>query len=74
MEWKTADFFDGDTLNISKVMTRFSKHPDKIDQILEFVVEKVEHFTEFKVKKEHLQEKYDHKLRDLYAEYMSEED
>ena len=54
-------------------MSQMSQHPDKMDQIIEFVVDKVEHFTEFRVKKEHLKEKYDHKLKDLYAEYMTEE-
>ncbi len=53
-------------------MQQFSQHPDKMDQIVEYVVEKVKHFTEFSVKKEHLKEKYDHKLKDLYAEYMTE--
>ena len=72
MERKKEDFFDWDKLNKQKVMTQFSQHPDKMDQILDYVVEKVEHFTEFKVKREHLKEKYDHKLKDLYAEYMEE--
>jgi hypothetical protein len=57
---------------MSKVMQQFSQHPDKMDQIMDFVIKKVEHFTEFKTKKEHLKEKYDHKLKDLYAEYMEE--
>jgi hypothetical protein len=57
---------------MQKVMTQMSQHPDQMDKIIGFVVEKVEHFTEFKTKKEHLKEKYDHKLKDLYAEYMSE--
>ena len=70
MERKTEDFFDWDKLSMSKVMSQFSQHPDKMDQILEFVIGKVKHFTEFEVKKEHLKEKYDHKLKDLYAEYM----
>ena len=43
-----------------------------MDKIVEYVAWKVEHFTEFHVKKEHLKEKYDHKLKDLYAEYMEE--
>lgn len=72
MERKTDDFFDWDKLNVTKVMQQFSAHPDKMDQIVEYVVEKVKHFTEFSVKKEHLKEKYDHKLKDLYAEYMEE--
>ena len=72
MERKTEDFFDGDKLNMQKVMSQFSQHPDQMDRILEYVIEKVEHFTEFRVKKEHLKEKYDHKLNELYAEYMRE--
>lgn len=73
MERKTEHFFDGDKLNISKVMKAFSEHPDQMDKIVQYVTDKVEHFTEFRVKKEHLKEKYDHKLKDLYAEYMEEE-
>lgn len=70
MERKTEQFFDWDKLNMQKVMTQFSQHPDKMDQILNYVVEKVEHFTEFKVKKDHLKEDYDNAVKDLYAEYM----
>lgn len=73
MERKTEHFFDWDKLNMQKVMTQLSQHPDKMDKIIEYVVGKVEHFTEFKTKREHLKEKYDHKLKDLYAEYMTEE-
>lgn len=72
MERKTEHFFNGDKLDISKVMKAFSEHPDQMDKIVQYVVEKVQHFTEFEVKKEHLKEKYDHKLKDLYAEYMEE--
>ena len=72
MERKTEHFFDGDKLNMSKVMQQISQHPDQMEKIIEYVVWKVEHFTEFHTKKEHLKEKYDHKLKDLYAEYMEE--
>lgn len=72
MERKTEQFFDGDKLSMSKLMNQLAQHPQDMEKILKYVYEKVEHFTEFKVKKEHLQEKYDHKMRDLYAEYMSE--
>jgi len=72
MERKTEDFFDWDTVSIQKVLNQISQHPDKMDSILNYVVEKVEHFTAFKVKKEHLKEKYNHKLNELYAEYMRE--
>ena len=72
MELKTEQFFDSDKLSMSKLMNQLAQHPQDMEKILKYVYEKVEHFTEFKVKKEHLQEKYDHKMRDLYAEYMSE--
>lgn len=72
MERKTEDFFDGDKLSMNKLKSQLQQHPQDMETILEYVFEKVEHFTEFKVKKEHLKEKYDHKLRDLYAEYMEE--
>lgn len=72
MERKTEHFFDGDKLNHQKLMSQISQHPDKMEEIINYVIEKVEHFTEFRVKKEHLKEKYDHKMKDLYAEYMEE--
>lgn len=72
MEFKTQDFFDWEKLSIPKLMTKLSQHPDKMEQIINYVIGKVEHFTEFRVKKDHLKEKYDHKLNELYAEYMKE--
>jgi len=72
MERKVSDFFDWEKLNTQKVLTQISQHPDKMDKIIDYVVSKVKHFTEFEVKKEHLKEKYDHKMKDLYAEYMEE--
>lgn len=73
MERKTEHFFDWDKLNMSKVMTQISQHPDKMEQIMTYVIDKVKHYTEFEVKKDHLKEKYDHKMKDLYAEYMTED-
>lgn len=70
MERKTDHFFDGDKLSYQKLMTQLSQHPQEMENIMKYVIGKVEHFTEFRVKKEHLKEKYDHKLKDLYAEYM----
>lgn len=70
MEWKVEHFFDGDKLSYQKLMTQLSQHPQEMENIMKYVIGKVEHFTEFRVKKEHLKEKYDHKLKDLYAEYM----
>lgn len=70
MERKTEHFFDWDKLSYQKLMTQLSQHPQEMENIMKYVIGKVEHFTEFRVKKEHLKEKYDHKLKDLYAEYM----
>lgn len=53
-------------------MQHISQHPDHMEKIIQYVVDKVKHFTEFETKKEHLKDKYDHKLRELYAEYMEE--
>lgn len=72
MERKSEHFFDGDKLNMQKLMTQLSQHPDQMDKIITYVMDKVKHYTEFEVKKGHLKEKYDHKMKDLYAEYMAE--
>ena len=72
MNRKTEDFFDGSKPSMSKIMSQISQHPDHMDKIIQYVIEKVEHFTEFETKKEHLEEKYQHKLNELYAEYMKE--
>lgn len=73
MERKTEHFFDGDQPSLSKIVQKLQQYPQEAEQIIDFVIEKVEHFTEFRVKKEHLKDKYDKKLRDLYAEYMKED-
>ena len=73
MERKTEHFFDGDKPSLSKIVQKLQQYPQDAEQIIDFVIEKVEHFTEFRVKKEHLKDKYDKKLRDLYAEYMKED-
>ena len=70
MERKTEHFFDGDKLSMSKLMNQLAQHPQDMEKILKYVYEKVEHFTEFNVKKNHLKEDYDAALQDLYAKYM----
>lgn len=72
MERKTELFFDGDKLSMQKLMTQLAQHPQDSEKILDYVMKKVEHFTEFKVKKEHLKEDYDQAVQDLYSEYMKE--
>ena len=76
MERKNEHFFDwanGDKLSITKLVTQLQQHPQEAEKILDYVISKVKHYTEFEVKKEHLKERYDHKLNELYAEYMGEE-
>lgn len=74
MERKQEHFFDWDQPSLSKIVQKLQQYPQDAEKIIDYVIEKVEHFTEFRVKKEHLKDKYDKKLRDLYAEYMKEED
>ena len=73
MERKTEHFFDGDQPSMVKIMQKLQQYPQEAEAIMNYVLEKVEHFTEFRVKKEHLKHKYDKKMQELYAEYMSEE-
>ena len=73
MERKTEHFFDWDEVNMWKVTSMLQQYPAQREQILQFVMEKIVHKTEFRVKKENLKEKYDHKMQKLYAEYMKEE-
>ena len=73
MERKTEHFFDGDQPSMTKIMQKLQQYPQEAENIMNYVLEKVEHFTEFRVKKEHLKHKYDKKMQELYAEYMSEE-
>ena len=73
MERKTEHFFDGDQPSMTKIMQKLQQYTQEAEAIMNYVLEKVEHFTEFRVKKEHLKHKYDKKMQELYAEYMSEE-
>lgn len=73
MERKTDHFFDGEKLNMNKLLTQIQQHPQNLEEIINFVVKKVQHFTEFWTKKQYLKDRYDHKLQELYAEYMQEE-
>lgn len=70
MELKTEHFFDWENVSLTKLMTKLQQYPQEAEKILDYVFKKIEHFTEFKVKKEHLKEDYDAALQDLYSEYM----
>jgi len=74
MERKTEHFFDGTEPSLKKIVEKLQQYPQEAESIIDYVIEKVEHFTEFRVKKEHLKHKYDKKLQELYAEYMKEDE
>jgi len=74
MTYVSEKFFNWDEVSYDKLLTELRNNPWEHESILKYVIEKVKHFTEFKVKKEHLKHKYDKKLNELYAEYMREEE
>ena len=74
MERKTEHFFDGTEPSMTKIVQKLQQYPQEAEKIIDYVIKKVEHFTEFRVKKEHLKHKYDKKLQELYAEYMTEDE
>lgn len=74
MERKTEHFFDGTEPSITKIVQKLQQYPQEAEKIIDYVIKKAEFFTEFRVKKEHLKHKYDKKLQELYAEYMTEDE
>lgn len=70
--FKTEDFFNNTTLDINKVIEHISRQPQDMKEVMEFVIEKVQHFKEFEDKKEFEKRMYDHKIQELYAEYMKD--
>ena len=73
MERKTEDFFNWEEPSMTKIVQKLQQYPQEAEAIMDYIFRKIVHFTEFKVKKEHLKHKYDKKMQELYAEYMSEE-
>ena len=71
---KTEHFFDGTEPSMTKIVQKLQQYPQEAEKIIDYVIKKVEHFTEFRVKKEYLKHKYDKKLQELYAEYMTEDE
>ena len=72
MNYKTEDFFNNTTVDVNKVIEHISQRPQDMKEIMEYVIEKVQHFKEFEDKKEFEKRMYDHKIKELYAEYMKE--
>lgn len=72
MDFKTEDFFNNTTLDINKVVEWIKQYPNMTHEILDFVIDKVEYFKEFEDKKEFEKMMYEHRIKELYAEYMKE--
>lgn len=70
--FKTEDFFNNTTLDINKVIEHISRQPQDMKEVMEFVIHKVEHFKEFEDKKEFEKMMYEHRIKELYAEYMKD--
>lgn len=70
--FKTEDFFNNTTLDINKVIDHISRQPQDMKEVMEFVIHKVEHFKEFEDKKEFEKMMYEHRIKELYAEYMKD--
>ena len=72
MEFKTEHFFNNTEVDIDKVVDYIMQHPQDTTFVLAYVINKVQHFKEFEDKKEFEKRMYDHKIQELYAEYMKE--
>ena len=72
MNFKTTDFFNNTEVNIDKVNDYIMSNPQNTKEVLGFVIEKVEHFKEFEDKKEYEKMMYEHRIKELYAEYMKD--
>lgn len=60
-------------MNIDRVNDYIMSNPQNTKEVLEFVIHKVEHFKEFEDKKEYEKMMYEHRVKELYAEYMKED-
>jgi len=72
MTYKTEQFFNNTTVDINKVIDCISHKPQEMKEIMEYVIEKVQHFKEFEDKMGFEKRMYDHRIQELYAEYMKE--
>ena len=72
MEFKTTDFFNNTEVDIDKVVDYIHQHPQDMMTVLSYVIERVQHYKEFEDKKGYEKMMYEHRIKELYAEYMSE--
>ena len=72
MEFEAKHFFNNTEVDIDKVVDYIMQHPQDTTLVLAYVINKVQHFKEFEDKKEFEKMMYEHKIQELYAEYMKE--
>ena len=72
MTFKTEQFFKNTDLDIKSTVHMIMQYPNNTEEIVKFVACKIKHFAEFEVKMEMLKKEYDHRIQELYAEYMKE--
>lgn len=74
MELNDEHFFNNTEVDIDKVVDYMRQHPQDITLILAYVINKVKHYKEFEDMKEFEKRMYEHRIQELYAEYMKEEE
>lgn len=74
MDYKKENFFNNTEVDIDKVVDYILQHPQDTTLVLAYIINRVQHFKEFEDKKEFEKRMYDHRIKELYAEYMKEED
>lgn len=73
MEFETKHFFNNTEVDIDKVVDYIMQHPQDTTFVLAYIINKVQHFKEFEDKKEYEKMMYEHRIKELYAEYMKDE-
>lgn len=72
MELHDKHFFNNTEVDIDKVVDYIRNNPQDMMTVLSYIIERVQHYKEFEDKKEFEKEMYEHRIKELYAEYMKE--
>ena len=73
MDFDKMNLFNNTEVDIDKVVDYMRQHPQDMTLVLAYVINKVKHYKEFEDMKEFEKRKYEHKVKELYAEYMKED-
>lgn len=72
MNFEDKNFFNNTEVDIDKIIDYMRQHPQDMTLVFAYVINKVRHYKEFEDKKEFEKTMYDHRIKELYAEYMKE--